>query len=53
MALLKIDAEGHEDFVVKSAAALLSEHRVDAILVEAKGGVSHVSNVDSHMCAAL
>ena len=37
MVLLKIDAEGHEDFVVRSAASLLSQRQVDAILVEAKG----------------
>lgn len=36
VALLKIDAEGHEDFVVKSAASVLSKHRVGAILLEAK-----------------
>ena len=35
--LLKIDAEGHEDYVVQSAESLLAHHRVDAILVEAKG----------------
>lgn len=38
VALLKIDAEGHEDYVVASAASLLANHKVGAILVEAKGG---------------
>ena len=38
VALLKIDAEGHEDYVVSSAASLLASYNVAAILVEAKGG---------------
>jgi len=37
VALLKIDAEGHEDYVLRSAESLLSKRQVDAILVEAKG----------------